>query len=277
MKRLLIAIAAAVPVLFAGVVAAAQGGEVATPTVTPPSKITICHKTGSDSNPWRRITVSSRAMTKPNSKSGIVLRGHLRHAGDAIVVGTAACPSPTLTPAPTTTPPTKVTICHKTSSTTNPYRRITVSSRAVTNPNSPAGKVLRGHMGHTGDILMPGAAACPSGTQTDQGVKLTATLAPVQGASGSGSATVTIQIGMSRLCSTLTVTGVANVTAAHINRVSTGADVVSLTAPTTGTASGCTTVAKALLQEIVRNPDAFNVSVETSTYPNGQVQGTLNK
>jgi hypothetical protein len=82
---------------------------------------------------------------------------------------------------------------------------------------------------------------------------------------------------MSRLCSTLTVTGVANVTAAHINRVSTGADVVSLTAPTTGTASGCTTVAKALLQEIVRNPDAFNVSVETSTYPNGQVQGTLNK
>ncbi|HKY12638.1 MAG TPA: CHRD domain-containing protein [Gaiellaceae bacterium] len=274
MKRLLIAIAAAVPVLFAGVVAAAQGGEVATPTVTPPSKITICHKTGSDSNPWRRITVSSRVMTNPNSKSGRLLRGHLRHAGDAIVVGTAACPSPTLTPAPTTTPPTKITICHKTGSTTNPYRRITVSSRAVTNPNSPAGKVLRGHMGHTGDILMPGAAACPSGTQTDQGVKLTATLAPVQGASGSGTATVTIQIGMSRLCATLTVNGLTSVTAAHIDRVSTGADVVPLTAPTTGTASGCTTVEKALLQEIVRNPDAFSVNVDAS---NGQVQGRLSK
>jgi hypothetical protein len=276
-KRLLIAIAAAVPVLFAGVVAAAQGGEVATPTVTPPSKITICHKTGSDSNPWRRITVSSRVMTNPNSKSGRLLRGHLRHAGDAIVVGTAACPSPTLTPAPTTTPPTKITICHKTGSTTNPYRRITVSSRAVTNPNSPAGKVLRGHMGHTGDILMPGAAACPSGTQTDQGVKLTATLAPVQGASGSGTATVTIQIGMSRLCATLTVNGLTSVTDAHIDRVSPVDDVVALTAPTTGTASGCTTVEKALLQEIVRNPDAFSVSVDTLTYPNGQVQGRLSK
>lgn len=277
MKRLFVAIAVAVPVLFAGVVAAAQGREAATPTVTPPSKITICHKTGSDSNPWRRITVSSRAMTNPKSKSGRMLRGHLRHRGDAIVVGTAACPSPTLTPAPTTTPPTKITICHKTGSTSNPYRRITVSSRAVTNPNSPAGNVLRGHMGHTGDLLMPGAAACPSGTQTNQGVKLTANLEPVQGATGSGSATVTIRIGMSGLCSTLTVNGVTDVTAAHIHRVSTGAIVVPLTAPTTGTASGCTTVEKALLQEIVRNPDAFYVNVHTSTYPNGQVQGTLSR
>lgn len=276
MKRQFIAIAAAVPVLFAGVVAAAQGREAATPTVTPPSKITICHKTGSDSNPWRRITVSSRAMTNPKSKSGRLLRGHLRHAGDAIVVGTAACPSPTLTPAPTTTPPTKITICHKTGSTTNPYRRITVSSRAVTNPNSPAGKTLRGHMGHTGDILMPGVAACPPGTQNDQGIKLTATLAPVQGASGSGSATVTIQMGMSRLCATLTVKDVA-ATAAHIHRVLTGAIVVPLTAPTTGTASGCTTVEKALLQEIVRNPEAFYVNVHSSTFTNGQVQGILSR
>ena len=277
MKRLFIAIVVALPVLFAGVAAAAQAREAATPTVTPPSKITICHKTGSDSNPWRRITVSGSAMTNPKSKSGRLLRGHLRHAGDAVVVGTAACPSPTLTPAPTTTPPTKITICHKTGSTTNPYRRITVSSRAVTNPNSPAGKVLRGHMRHAGDILMPGEAACPSGSQTNQGIKLTATLQPVQGASGSGSATVTVRIGMSRLCATLTVNGLTDVKEAHIHRVSTGAIVVPLTAPTTGTASGCTTVEKALLQEIVRNPDAFYVNVHTSMYPNGQVQGKLSK
>jgi hypothetical protein len=277
MKRMFIATAAAVPIMLAGAAAAAQGHEAAKRTVAAPSKVTICHKTRSDSNPWRRITVSGRAVTNPKSKSGRLLRGHLRHTGDAIVVGTAACPSAMLTPAPTATPAAKITICHKTGSTTNPYRRITVSSRAVTNPNSSSGKVLRGHMGHTGDLLMPGTAACPSGTQTDQGVKLNANLQPVQGATGSGSATVTIRIGKSSLCSTLTVNDVANVTVAHIHRVSTGAIVVPLTAPTTGTASGCTTVERALLQEILRDPAAFYVNVHTSAFPNGHVQGTLSR
>lgn len=276
MKRLFIATAAAAS-LLAGLAVAAQGQEPTTQTVTPPSKLTICHKTGSDSNPWRRITVSSRAMTNPNSKSGRVLRAHFRHTGDAIVVGTAACPSPTATPAPTTTPATKITICHKTGSSTTPYRRITISSRAVTNPNSPAGKVLRGHMGHAGDLLLPGASACPPGTQTNQ-AKLTANLQPVPGATtGSGSATVTIRLGTATLCHTLTVSGLVDVTAAHIHRGSTGAVVVPLTTPTTGTSSGCGTVEKALLQEIVRSPGAFYVNVHTKMYPNGQIRGDLSR
>jgi hypothetical protein len=277
-KRLFIAFVAAVPVLLAGVVAAAQGQEAATQGVTPPSKITICHKTGSESNPWRRITVSSRAWMNPNSKSGHVVGGHIRHTGDVIVVGTAACPSPTMTPAPTNTPATKVTICHKTGSSTNPYRRITVSSRAWTNPNSPAGKTLRGHARHTGDMLLAGAATCPSGTQNGQGIKLSANLQPVPGAAGLGSATVTIRLGLMRLCHTLTVSGLGEVaTAAHIHRVSNNAVVVPLTTPTTGSSSGCGTVEKALLQEIVRSPDAFYVNVHTATWANGQVQGKLSR
>jgi hypothetical protein len=275
-KRLYVAIAVAVSVVLAGIAAVAQGHQATTQTVTPPSKITICHKTDSESNPWRRITVSSRAWTNPKSKSGRLLRGHLRHTGDAIVVGTAACPSANLTPAPTATPATKITICHKTGSSANPYRRITISSRAVTNPNSPAGKVLRGHMRHEGDILMPGAAACPPGTAAGQ-VKFTANLQPVQGASGSGSATLTTRLGLMRLCYTLTVSGLTDVTAAHIHRVSTGAVVVPLTTPTTGTSNGCTTVEKALLKEIVQTPSAFYVNVHTQTYPDGQIQGKLTR
>lgn len=276
MKRLLIAIAATVFVTLAGLSVAAQGRAPTTQTATPPSKLTICHKTGSDSNPWRRITVSGRAVTNPKSPAGKTLRAHLRHVGDAVVIGTAACPSGSLTPGPAATAPTKITICHKTSSTANPYRRITVSSRAVTNPNSPAGKVLRGHMSHTGDIVLPGATPCPSGTQTQ--TKLTATLQPaVAGATGSGSASFTIRRGKGELCYTLTVTGLTNVTAAHIHRVSTGDVVVPLTAPTSGSTSGCVTVAKALLQEIVSKPGAFYVNVHTQTYPNGQIRGNLSR
>ena len=275
MKRLLIAIAALVPVLLAGAVVTAQGEGAATHATAAPSKLTICHETGSASNPWRRITVSSLAMANPKSKSGKTLRAHLRHTGDAVVVGTAACPSASATPAPTSTPATKITICHKTGSDANPYRRITISSRAVTNPSSASGKILRGHMRHTGDLLMPGVTPCPSGTQTSQGVKLDANLQPVQGASGSGTASLTIRIGLARLCHTLTVSGLINVTAAHIHLVSTGAIVVPLTTPTTGTSSGCATVERALLQQIVRNPAAYYVNVHTQTFTNGQVQGTL--
>ena len=274
MKRLFIAIVAAVPVLLAGA-AFAQGQEAR--TVAAPSKVTICHDTGSASNPWRRISVSGRAVTNPRSGAGRVLRGHLRHTGDAVVVGAAACPAPAVTPAKTSAPATRVTICHATGSTSNLFRRITISSRAVTSPSSSSGKVLRGHLRHRGDLLMPGTAACPSGSPTNQGVKLTAALRPVSGATGSGSATVSVQLGRTRLCYDLTVQGLTDVTAAHIHRVATEAIVVPLTAPTNRTASGCTVVERTLLQEIAQSPGAFYVNVHTSTFPNGQVQGTLSK
>ena len=276
MKRLILATLTVIPLVLASLGAVASGGESAAQSSAAATKMTICHKTGSDSNPWRRITVSSRAMANPNSRSGKLLRGHLRHTGDAVVIGTAACPSPTVTPSPTSTPPTRITICHKTGSATNPYRRITVSSRAVSNPSSSSGKVVRGHMDHTGDLLLPGAAACPPpADQQNQGVRLTANLQPVTGATGSGNATFTIRVGQSRLCYTLTVTGLTNVTAAHIHRGSTGGIVVPLNTPTTGTSSGCTTVEKALLREIVANPGSFYVNVHTTAFMNGQVQGTL--
>ena len=216
-------------------------------------------------------------MSAPKSQSGKTLRAHMRHTGDAIVIGTAACPSPTATPSPSSTAPTKIAICHKTGSFVEPVPAIMVSSRAVTNAKSSSGKILRGHMRHAGDLLLPGASACPSGSAGQQGVKLTANLQPVQGATGSGMATMRARLGGTSLCYTLTVTGLTNVTAAHIHRVSTSAIVVPLTAPTTGTSGGCETVDKALLREILRNPAAFYVNVHTVAFPNGQVQGRLSR
>lgn len=275
MRRMLIAIAVALPALFVGIVATAEGRE--TGTAATPGTLTICHKTASMSNPWVRTVVSRRAVIRnPRSSSARLFRGHMRHTGDAVVVGTAACPDASQTPTPTGTPPTRVTICHKTGSTANPYRRITVSSRAITNPRSPAGQILRGHMGHTGDILLPGNTPCPSGT-ANQPVRLRASLQPVTGATGSGTASFTFRVGASVLCHTLTVSGLTNVTAAHIHRFEGAAIVVPLTTPTTGTSNGCATIDRALLQEIVRTPAAFYVNVHTSAYPDGQVQGRLSR
>jgi CHRD domain len=279
MKRLLTALVfAAVGVISFATVA--HGKQPVTSTTASATKLTICHKTGSQSNTWRRITVSSNAFGS-SSSSGRLLRAHMRHTGDAVVVGTAACPATSATPAPTATPPSRITICHKTGSRTNQYRRITVSSRAVMNPTSSSGKVLRGHMGHAGDLILPAAPTCPSGAGAgtgSQGVKLTATLRPSAPATtGSGTATVTIQLGKGQLCFTLSVTGLTNVTAAHIHRGSTGAVVVPLSAPTSGTASGCVNVEKALLQEILANPAAFYVNVHTMAFPNGQIRGDLSR
>lgn len=276
MKRLLAATVAAILLGLAGLAAFAEGRPAPSVTAASPAKLTICHKTGSNS--FRRITVSSRAVMRSSSSFGRPLRAHLLHTGDAIIVGTAACVSASATPAPTGTPPARITICHRTGSSTNRFRRITVSSRAVTNPSSRSGTVLRGHLRHVGDLILPGAPACPApaGGQ-NQGVKLTATLHPVEGASGSGSATVTIRLSKEELCFTLTVSGLTNVTAAHIHRASTSAIVVPLTAPTSGTSNGCVTVDRPLLQEILANPGAFYVNVHTGTFPNGQIRGDLTR
>jgi hypothetical protein len=266
-------------VLLAALCVAASAAVAIAPARAPaaasaaPAKLTICHRTSSATNAWQRLVVSSRAVSNSSSAAGKTLWGHLRHIGDVVIVGTASCSSNATSTAParSSAAPAKVTICHRTGSASNPYRRITVSSRAVT--------TLRGHMRHAGDILMPGTAACPSGTSTGGGgaVRLTATLQPVAGATGSGSATVTIQVGQGQLCFTLTVTGLTDVTAAHIHRESTGAVVVPFTAPTSGSSSGCVDVDKDLLREIQSTPGAFYVNVHTMTFPNGQVRGNLTR
>jgi hypothetical protein len=98
-------------------------------------KITICHATSSETNPYNEITID---------RSG--LNGHGEHEGDIIPAPAGGCPSETLE-----TNDGKVTICHATNSEKNPYNEITVSVNG-----------LNGHDGHEGDIIPAPAGGCPT-------------------------------------------------------------------------------------------------------------------
>lgn len=114
-------------------------------------KITICHATASATNPYNKITIDFNG-----------LRGHSNHKGDIIPAPESGCPLVTPTPAITATPTltptatafgdndTKITICHATGSSKNPFVMITISVNG-----------LNGHDKHAGDIIPAPAGGCP--------------------------------------------------------------------------------------------------------------------
>jgi Tol biopolymer transport system component len=105
-------------------------------------KITLCHATGSETNPYVEITVADDG----------VYNGHIDHDGDIIPAPAGGCPKPekTKTPKP---PNEKITICHATGSEKNPYVVITVADDGVYN----------GHIDHANDIIPAPAEGCPTG------------------------------------------------------------------------------------------------------------------
>ena len=182
-------------------------------------------------------------------------------------------------------------ICHKADE--NRYVAIRVTSRAQ----------LRGHVRH-GDIVagVPqtrvGARAFCRGltiTPTSGGRRFDATLAPVSAAlTGSGTFTFRAAQGRETLCWTLTIQSLAAsagaVTAAHIHGPLPSTDIfipftltaaqlsamnTSLAAGQPATTTGCETVDRAKIRQLLRNLDDFYVNVHTTVFPGGALQGTL--
>lgn len=102
---------------------------------------------------------------------------------------------------------------------------------------------------------------------------------PVQGdPDGTGTALVRINPGQEQLCFTLTVSGIAPATAAHIHEApagSAGPVVVGLTAPTSGSSSGCVALDREEAMEIIRDPENYYVNVHNAEYPGGALRAQL--
>ena len=132
-------------------------------------------------------------------------------------------------------------------------------------------------------ILFAGAAMA----QDDSGRPLSATLtgaAEVPGpgdTDGSGTASIRLNQGQKQVCFDLSVSNIATATAAHIHRGATtaaGPVVVTLTAPATGTSTGCVdNVSEELIKELRQSPENFYVNVHNAEFPNGAVRGQLGK
>jgi hypothetical protein len=97
---------------------------------------------------------------------------------------------------------------------------------------------------------------------------------------GSGSAWVSLNPGTGEVCYEYSVSGVANLTAAHIHRGSAdvAGPVVIPLPPTSATGgSGCVTAGRTLIMEIIRDPSAFYVNVHNADFPPGALRGQLSR
>jgi CHRD domain len=97
---------------------------------------------------------------------------------------------------------------------------------------------------------------------------------------GTGSATITINRGLSEICWSISVQGITlPATAAHIHLAPAGVAgpvVVPLSAPdATGESSGCTTVDRELAKAIAKDPSAYYVNVHNVDFPSGAARGQL--
>jgi hypothetical protein len=104
--------------------------------------------------------------------------------------------------------------------------------------------------------------------------------AHMSGGSGSGTITVVVDPPKGTACYLMNVSGLQNVTAAHIHKGGpgeTGAPVVPLTAPEGGTAGGCAPVTAEVAAALLANPGGYYVNVHTSAFPAGAIRGQLSK
>jgi hypothetical protein len=97
---------------------------------------------------------------------------------------------------------------------------------------------------------------------------------------GKGTATVTVNSARTQVCYTLSVSGIAKATMAHIHKGEPGKDggpVVTLKAPANGSSHGCVAIKPDLGKDLASDPDDYYVNVHNADFPGGAIRGQLKK
>ncbi len=129
-------------------------------------------------------------------------------------------------------------------------------------------------------VMAPPAFAAPGGAPFAMDLTGAAEIPGPGDPDGSGTAELRINPGLEEVCFTLTATGIAPATAAHIHvgdATVAGPVVVGLTPPTSGTSTGCVSADRDLLLQILMNPENYYVNVHNTDFPAGALRGQLSR